>query len=375
MPTAVPLATYRLQLSARFGFAQAAAIVPYLKALGISHLYVSPFLRHAMAPRMATTWSITTRSTGARRRRGLQQLSAALAEADIGLILDFVPNHMGVHYDDNVWWLDVLKWGRASPTRILRHRLVPARASPAGGVLLPILGTSYGEALERGDIELRYDAAEGSFSAWYYEHRCRSRRALWRDPREGGLRGVCKGPARRLAADRACRALPRPAQSAARESIRAQDRARGIEGAQAIIARGLEAYRPAIGGLAAALSLHGLLERQHYRLAHWRLSASDINYRRFFDINSLAGLRVEDTRTFAAIHRLVARLIAEAACTGCGSITSTDCAIRSNICSDCNGSSAACVPRSGQVLYRGGEDSRRARASAKLHRGCRHNGL
>src|SRR5207344_1858094 len=81
--------------------------------------------------------------------------------------------------------------------------------------------------------------------------------------------------------------------------------------ARETIERGLSAYRPKTGGFAAVLSLHGLLERQHYRLAHWRLSASDINYRRFFDINSLAGLRVEDTRTFAAIHRLVARLIAE----------------------------------------------------------------
>src|SRR5439155_9277737 len=85
----------------------------------------------------------------------------------------------------------------------------------------------------------------------------------------------------------------------------------GIEGAEAIIVRGLDAYRPVAGGREAALTLHGLLERQHYRLAHWRLSASNINYRRFFDVNSLAGLRVEDMRTFAAIHRLVVRLIAE----------------------------------------------------------------
>src|SRR6266566_1159384 len=123
-----------------------------------------------MAPRTATTWSITTRSI---RSSGEKKdcSSSAPAQADMGLILDFVPNHMGVHYDDNVWWLDVLEWGRASPYAdffdidwpLLAHR-------PAGGVLVPILGTSYGEALERGDIELRYDASEGTFSAWYYEH-------------------------------------------------------------------------------------------------------------------------------------------------------------------------------------------------------------
>src|SRR5262245_36598353 len=319
MPTAVPTATYRLQLNARFGFSQAAALVPYLKALGISHLYVSPFLK----ARSGSTHGYDVVDHNALNpelggEEGLQQLSAALAEADIGLILDFVPNHMGVHYADNVRWLNVLEWGRASPYAdffdidwsLLAHR-------PAGGVLLPILGTSYGEALERGDIELRYDAAEGSFSAWYYEHRLPIT-----PPRYGEI--LEKVVTEALARDRPTgwrlielAARYRGPHNPAREQAPAfKAELAAIEGAEAIIARGLDAYRPAKGGLAAALSLHGLLERQHYRLAHWRLSASDINYRRFFDINSLAGLLVEDTRTFAAIHRLVARLIAEGSLQG-----------------------------------------------------------
>jgi (1->4)-alpha-D-glucan 1-alpha-D-glucosylmutase len=314
MPTAVPIATYRLQLTAHFGFAQATAIVPYLKVLGISHLYVSPFLK----ARHGSTHGYDVVDPNALNpelggEEGLQQLSAALAEADMGLILDFVPNHMGVHYDDNVWWLDVLEWGRASPYAdffdidwpLLAHR-------PAGGVLLPILGTSYGEALERGDIELRYDASEGSFSAWYYEHRLPIT-----PPRYGEI--LEKVVSEAFARDQPVgwklielAARYRGPHNPSREKASAlKAELAGIEGAEAIIGRGLEAYRPDAGGRAAALTLHGLLERQHYRLAHWRLSASDINYRRFFDINSLAGLRVEDTRTFAAIHRLVARLIAE----------------------------------------------------------------
>jgi (1->4)-alpha-D-glucan 1-alpha-D-glucosylmutase len=314
MPAAVPIATYRLQLTARFGFAQAAALVPYLKALGISHLYVSPFLK----ARHGSTHGYDVVDHNALNpelggEEGFQQLSAALAETDMGLILDFVPNHMGVHYADNVWWLDVLEWGRASPYAdffdidwsLLAHR-------PAGGVLLPILGTSYGEALERGDIELRYDAAEGSFSAWYYEHRLPITPSRYGEILE-------KVVTEALARDRPTgwrlielAARYRGPHNPSREKAPAfKTELAAIEGAEAIIARGLDAYRPAKGGLAAALSLHGLLERQHYRLAHWRLSASDINYRRFFDINSLAGLRVEDSRTFAAIHRLVARLIAE----------------------------------------------------------------
>jgi len=314
MPTAVPIATYRLQLTARFGFAQAAAIVPYLKALGISHLYVSPFLK----ARHGSTHGYDVVDHNALNpelggEEGLRQLSAALAEADMGLILDFVPNHMGVHYDDNAWWLDVLEWGRASPYAdffdidwpLLAHR-------PAGGVLLPILGTSYGEALERGDIELRYDASEGSFSAWYYEHRLpitppRYGEILEKVVTDAFARDQPVGWKLLELASRYRGPHNPPRQKAA--ALKAE--LTGIEGAEAIIARGLDAYRPHAGGRAAALTLHGLLERQHYRLAHWRLSASDINYRRFFDINSLAGLRVEDARTFAAIHGLVARLIAD----------------------------------------------------------------
>ncbi len=102
----------------------------------------------------------------------MHRLSDALTQHDLGLIIDFVPNHVGVHFADNPWWLDVLEWGQASPHAVsfdIDWDQLAYRAR--GGVLLPILGSPYGEALERGDIELRYDADEGSFSAWYFEHR------------------------------------------------------------------------------------------------------------------------------------------------------------------------------------------------------------
>src|SRR6202012_5551917 len=95
-----------------------------------------------------------------------------LKQHDMGVILDFVPNHVGVHFADNPWWLDVLEWGQASPHAAsfdIDWDQLPYRAR--GGVLLPIIGTSYGEALEKGEIERRYDPAEGGFSAWYFEHR------------------------------------------------------------------------------------------------------------------------------------------------------------------------------------------------------------
>src|SRR5882724_6210362 len=173
MPPAIPTATYRLQLTKDFDFDKAAEVVPYLKALGITHLYASPF----MTARKGSTHGYdvvdhTSLNPELGGEAGFERLSEALRQHDLGLILDFVPNHVGVHYADNPWWLDVLEWGLASPHAVsfdIDWEQLPYRKR--GGVLLPILGTSYGEALERGDIELRYDADEGSFSCWYFEHR------------------------------------------------------------------------------------------------------------------------------------------------------------------------------------------------------------
>ena len=173
MPPAIPIATYRLQLTVNFNFDAAAAVVPYLKALGITHLYASPFMKARKGSGhgydVVDHTKINPELGG---DAGFERLSAALKQYDLGLILDFVPNHVGVHFDDNPWWLDVLEWGPAS-TRAASFDIdweqLPYRAR--GGVLLPILGSSYGHALERGEIELRYHASEGSFSAWYSEHR------------------------------------------------------------------------------------------------------------------------------------------------------------------------------------------------------------
>src|SRR5262249_34418704 len=171
MPPAVPLATYRLQLTAQFGFAAAAAAVPYLQALGISHIYASPFLQaRTGSPHGYDVVDYGALNPELGGEDGFARLCEALARADMGLILDFVPNHMAIHYADNAWWLDVLEWGRGSPhAASLDIDWEFFLGQPR--VLLPILGSPYGQALDNGEITLRYDAAEGSFSAWYYEHR------------------------------------------------------------------------------------------------------------------------------------------------------------------------------------------------------------
>lgn len=314
MPPAIPFATYRLQLTADFGFDKAAAVVPYLKALGITHLYASP----VMKARKGSTHGYDTVDHSQLNpelggEAGFARLHEALTTNDLGLIIDFVPNHVGVHFADNPWWLDVLEWGQASPHAVsfeIDWDLLSSRAR--GGVLLPILGSFYGEALERGEIELRYDSDEGSFSAWYFEHRLpiapeRYGEVLRMVVKEADA-GETEAGKRLLSLAARYTGLRRPNR---KEAPAFKAELKEIGGAAEIIARGLAAYGAAKDRPAQTLALHHLLERQHYKLGHWRLASSDINYRRFFDVNGLAGLRVEDPGTFAATHRLVKQLVAD----------------------------------------------------------------
>ena len=314
MPPAIPVATYRLQFTPDFNFDAAVSVVPYLKALGITHLYASPFLK----ARKGSTHGYdivdhTQFNPELGGEAGFERLSTALRQHDLGLILDFVPNHVGVHHADNPWWLDVLEWGPASPHAAsfdIDWEQLPYRSR--GGLLLPIIGASYGQVLERGEIELHYDPTEGSFSAWYFEHRLpiapeRYGEILRVVVREAGAEDSAPGSKMIALASRY--AGPRRPNRKEAPAFKAELKA--ISGGAEIIARGLDAYRAGPEHTAATLALHHLLERQHYRLGHWRLASSDINYRRFFDINTLAGLRVEDAGTFEAIHRLVKRLIGE----------------------------------------------------------------
>ena len=314
MPPTIPLATYRLQLTADFDFDAAAAVVPYLKDLGISHVYTSPFTKARKGSSHGyDVVDHTKLNPELGGEAGFERLSAALRRHDLGLILDFVPNHVGVHYADNPWWLDMLEWGPASPHAAafdVDWEVLPYRKR--GGVLLPILGAHYGEALERGEIELRYDESEGSFSCWYFEHRLpiapeRYGEMLRVVVKEAGAENTEAGEQVLALASR-YRGLRHPNRD---EAPGFKAALKDIAGSAEVIVRGLAAYRAGKDRPTQTLALHHLLERQHYKLGHWRLASSDINYRRFFDVNSLAGLRVEDAETFEAAHRLVRKLIAE----------------------------------------------------------------
>ena len=166
-------ATYRLQFHKGFTFRDAEALVPYLARLGVSHLYASPLMQ--ARPGSTHGYDIVNHNRlnpEIGTEEEFEALVASLAAHGMGLIVDIVPNHMGVGGADNSWWLDVLEWGENSPYAVFFDiNWDPIRDDLKGRVLLPVLGDQYGAVLENGQIELRFDPAEGNFSAWYYEHR------------------------------------------------------------------------------------------------------------------------------------------------------------------------------------------------------------
>ena len=194
----------------------------------------------------------------------------------MGLILDCLPNHMGVGHADNAWWLDLLEWGQRSPYAAyfdIDWDGIPHRRHP--GVLAPVLARPYGDVLQSGELALKYDAAAGSFAAWYFDHK------LPINPQRYGemLRTVVAGAdAADTAPGRALIALADdyrdPRAPSYREAPELKRRLAEIEGAAALIERGLIAY--AGGNEAGAAALHRLHERQHYRVAYWRVAVSAV---------------------------------------------------------------------------------------------------
>jgi len=319
---AVPRATYRLQLHAGFTFHDAARIVPYLAALGVSHLYTSPILR----ARAGSTHGYDVADFGMLNpelggEAGFAALCAAARRHGLGIIVDHVPNHMGVGQADNAWWLDVLEWGAASPhAAVFDIDWEPDKPELRGRVMVPFLGDHYGAVLESGALELRFAPAEGSLSLWYGPHRLPLAPATYRGPLRMAAAlaarqdGALAARLRMLAHDARRAGARDPEQArAAGAALKAALAAlcRDAPGAAAYLAQATQAYAgTAVRGRAR---LDRLIERQHYRPAYWRVAADEINYRRFFSINELAGIRQEHPPVFEATHgRVLAALRAGA---------------------------------------------------------------
>ncbi len=297
-------ATARLQFHKGFTLDDATALVPYFDRLGVSHLYASPLL----TARAGSTHGydivdhdhINPELGG---MEALQRLVAALRGHGMGLILDIVPNHMGVGTGENAWWQDVLEWGRASPyAEFFDIDWDPPDPTLRGRLLAPFLGSAYGECLLKGELTLRFDEKTGKLFVDYFGNRTpvspRDYAAVLLT--EGGqLEEVARAFADLPTGDRTAM---REAAQALFETLREPDHRRPIEEALRGYAPDTEAGRE---------RLHRLLERQSYRLAWWRAASDEINWRRFFDVNGLAGIRAELPGVFDATHEFVLRLYAD----------------------------------------------------------------
>jgi (1->4)-alpha-D-glucan 1-alpha-D-glucosylmutase len=302
--SSTPGATARLQLHRGFTFDDAADCVPYLAELGITHLYSSPVLR--ARPGSTHGYDIVDHGTVNPElggEDGLRRLVAMLRQHHMGLIVDIVPNHMGVGGADNAWWLDVLEWGRASP--YADHFDIdwdPPDPALRGKVLAPFLGEMYGVCLERGDIMLR--CQDGRLAATYGEHVFPLAFGSYDAVLEqiaGQIRGFPD-----LASVPPTRSAMRSASEATRAALRAFA---ATPAGETVLARALERFSPATPD--GRERLHQLLQRQRYRLVWWQAAADEINWRRFFDIASLAGLRVELPQVFDDTHATLLRLYGE----------------------------------------------------------------
>jgi (1->4)-alpha-D-glucan 1-alpha-D-glucosylmutase len=295
-------ATVRLQLHSDFSLDDAVPLVPYFARLGLSHVYASPILTARAGSRHGYDVVDPTRvNPELGGEAALERLVAALRQHGMGLILDTVSNHMAVGGADNPWWQSLLAWGRRSPYAeffdIQWHSSDPLLA---GQLLLPFLANDYGVALQEGQIPLTFDAQAGVFEVAHHAHRfpicpLDYPRILEQagDPRLHAL-------AQRFAA------LSDAAEPLTEAAPLHRELAR-LACAGAALDAALAAFDSRTQ--AGFQRLHQLLERQSYRLASWRTAADDINWRRFFDINELGGLRVERAAVFEATHAKLFELI------------------------------------------------------------------
>ncbi|AXL50570.1 malto-oligosyltrehalose synthase [Paraburkholderia caffeinilytica] len=302
----VPRSTLRLQFHRGFTFDDAAKHVDYFAALGISHLYASPITTAEPGSTHGyDTVDYTQVNAECGGEAGLKRLADTLHAHNMGLIVDVVPNHMGIGGSSNAWWLDILEWGRHSG--YARHFDVDWHSpDPAlrGKVLAPTLGAPYGEELAAGRIALHFAADNGRFYVGYEPH----------------VFPVCPTDYASIlqSADRAdLAALAERFQGLTTQPADQPRAAEGRDMLREFVAQGggsaidlvLAAYSPA--DPVTRDRLHRLIERQHFRLAWWRTASDEVNWRRFFDISTLAGVRVERPEVFEAVHALIFRLYRE----------------------------------------------------------------
>jgi (1->4)-alpha-D-glucan 1-alpha-D-glucosylmutase len=330
----VPSSAYRLQLNPGFTFRDARDLVPYLYALGVSDCYVSPVLQARAGS--SHGYDICDHSRLNPDLGGEEEFDAfadALGEHGMGLILDAVPNHMGIGDAANAWWTDVLENGPGSVyAPFFDIDWHPVNPDLDGKVLLPLLEDQYGRVLEAGKIRLAYD--RGEFFLLYHQVRLPVAPCTYPVILERLLPGLAAALGEGHEHVRELRSIltalgylpPRTELAPERVAERAREKEVVKRRLAALCAAGAE-VRAAVEACVGAFNgtpedprsfdaLDRLVEMQAYRPAFWRVAAEEINYRRFFDINELAAIRMESPEVFRPAHELLLRLLARGKATG-----------------------------------------------------------
>ena len=305
----IPRATYRLQFHKEFGFRDAAALASYLARLGVSHVYASPYLK--ARPGSKHGYDIVDYgqlSPELGDKTAFEDMVKAFRDNGLGQILDLVPNHMGVGGADNPWWLDVLEWGAQSEyAGWFDIDWVPDRRYLEGKLLVPFLGDQYGVVLESGQLTLRFDPETGGFAVFAYDtHKL----------------PICPLHYQRVLGDEhpelerlgdAFSGLPEWRPRIARRAKDLKTELGALAPERSDVRQAVQAAVDRINGqpghLATCRRLDALIQDQYWRAAHFRVAADDINYRRFFNINELAGLCMELPELFDQAHRFAFKLL------------------------------------------------------------------
>lgn len=330
----IPDATYRLQLNKQFTFNDAKKIISYLHTLGITDIYCSPYLKaregslhgydivdhHSLNPEIGT-------------EQELEELTRELCNHGMGSILDLVPNHMGIVGKENVWWLDVLENGMSSwHAGYFDIDWNPVKEELRNKILLPVLGDQYGNVLDNQELTLTFE--NGAFFIQYYEHKFPLQPQTYSDILKYRLETLEESLSKEnpyltellsiLTAIDHLPAYTETEEEKIRERYREKEvikkRLQSLYNESQEIKQFVDANVLLFNGQKGITEsfdlLDNLLDKQVYRLSHWRVATEEINYRRFFDISDLAATRVEVLDVFEETHELVFRLIREGKVTG-----------------------------------------------------------
>lgn len=330
----VPVATYRLQFQPLLTFDDAKRLVPYLHELGISDCYTSPILQAASSNSHGYDIShhnLVNPELGG--ERGFNEFVGELKTHGMGLILDWVPNHMGISGNTNTWWLDVLENGPSSPyARFFDIDWTPVKAELKNKVLLPILGDQYGKILENQELLLTFE--EGTFAVWYQDRRLPIDPGQYTQILEHRLDALREFLGEEnihfLELQSIITALGHLPPTTTTDPEKAIERQREKEiikkrlaklsdectDVRRFIEENVGIFNGKKGDPRSFDLLDGLLAAQVYRAAFWRVAGEEINYRRFFDINDLAAIRMGNPGVFQETHKLIFRLIGEGKVSG-----------------------------------------------------------